>query len=80
MSNLSEWAERFDDNTILYRLEHESGVTGLFKTQRRIGDGVPCYSYTTPIYHVWVADKEIATTMNYGEAYQCYCKWKGEIE
>lgn len=52
MSNLSEWAARFGDDVILRRLEHDSDVTGLYETQRRIGDGVPCYSYTTPIFHV----------------------------
>ena len=78
-TELSQWAERFDKNTFLYELEHESDTTGLFKTQRRYGDGIPSYSYTTPLYHVWVNDRELLVTMNYREAYQLYCKWKGEM-
>ena len=78
-SEITQWAERFDKDTILYELERDSDTTGLFKTQRRYGNGVPCYSYTTPLYHVWVNNKELLVTMNYREAYQCYCKWKGEI-
>lgn len=69
MSELSEWASRFADNVQLWRLESDSDVTGLFMTKERYGDGIPCYSYTTPVYHVWVDDKWVLSCMNYIEAY-----------
>lgn len=72
MSNISEWAARFTDNVRLYKLEGDSDTTGLFQTQERYGDGVPCYSYTNPVYHVWINDKWELSCMNYREAVTVY--------
>ncbi len=77
MSELSKWAERcYADGIEVWRFEHESDITGLYMTKKKIGDGIPCYSWTTPIYHVWVRDKCVLSCMNYREAYDRYGKEK----
>lgn len=69
MTKLSQWAKTLD---LLWRLNGIDDCTGLFKSQERIGNGVPCYNYTTPVYHVWVDDKWVCSTTNYAEAYNIY--------
>lgn len=79
MSNVSEWAERCQVQGIrLYRLEHESDVTALFQTKEQIGNGIPCYNWTTPVYHVWIDDKNVVSTTNYREAYGIYDQRRNE--
>lgn len=41
-------------------------------TKTRIGNGVPCYYWTTPLYHVWINDKWELTTQNIHDAYAYY--------
>lgn len=77
MSKLSEWAARFDDNVRLYMLEKENDTTGLFQTQEVYGNGIPCYSFTNPVYHVWINDKWEMSCINYMSAYAYYKKHKG---
>ena len=73
MTNLSRWAETFNPKTqVLHRLEAKDDTTALFQSKERIGNGVPCYGWTSPVYHVWVQDKWELTTMNYLEAYEYY--------
>lgn len=72
MSSLSDWAARFGKNILLYGLESKNEITGLYKTIEKYGNGVPCYYYTSPVYHVWVNDKWILSTQNYAEAFKCY--------
>lgn len=79
VSNLSEWAARFADNVRLCQLEEENNVTGLYQTQERYGDGVPCYSYTNPVYHVWINDKWALSCMSYHDAYAYYENHKKEV-
>lgn len=71
MGTLSEWAARFEDNIILQRLVGE-GNSGVFMTYERCGIGVPCYSYTSPVYHIWINDKYVMSCMNGFEAMQIY--------
>ncbi len=73
MSALSEWAERcYKEGTICYRLESTNDTTGLYQTKSQYGNGVPCYMWTTPVYHVWINDKNITSTTNYRDAYAAY--------
>lgn len=72
MSELSKWASRFDPSIKLCVLEKKNDKTGLFQTQQRYGDGVPCYSYTNPVYHVWINDGWELSCMNYLEAEAYY--------
>ena len=72
MSELSKWASRFEDNIRLCILEKKNDTTGLFQTQQRYGDGVPCYSFTNPVYHVWINDGWELSCMNYLEAEAYY--------
>lgn len=73
MSKLNEWAERCQQDGIeVWRLEHESDIKGLYMTKKKIGDGVPCYSYTSPVYHIWINDKCLFTCLDYKTAYEIY--------
>ena len=73
MSALSEWAERcYKDGIICYRLESANDTTGLYQTKSQYGNGVPCYMWTTPVYHVWIDDKNITSTTSYKDAYATY--------
>ncbi len=71
MTNLSEWANRFNANQYLYELEK-----GLYMMKEKQGNGIPCYSWSSPVYYVWARDKMILATMNYHEAYR---RWKDEF-
>lgn len=79
MSELSEWAARFEDDVKLYQLEKKNETTGLYQTQQRYGNGVPCYSYTNPIYHVWINDIWELSCMNYLEAEAYYERRSREV-
>ena len=73
MSKLNEWAERCQQDGIeVWRLEHESDITGLYMTKKKIGDGVSCYEYTSPVYYIWINDKNVFTCLNYKMAYEIY--------
>lgn len=73
MSKLNEWAEHCQQDGIeVCRLEHESDITGLYMTKKKIGDGVPCYKYTSPVYHIWINDKCLFTCLDYKTAYEIY--------
>ena len=76
LSKLSEWAARFADNVRLCQLEKENETTGLYQTQEKYGDGNPRYSFTNPIYHVWINDKWEMSCVNYLSAYAYYEKHK----
>lgn len=81
MSKLSKWAERcYVDGTEVHCLEQLSNTTGLFMTKKKIGNGIPCYSWTSPVYHIWINDKELFTCMNYLDAYEIYKNEKEYIE
>lgn len=41
-------------------------------TKKKIGDGVPYYSYTSPVYHIWINDKCLFTCLDYKTAYEIY--------
>lgn len=80
MTNLSRWASTFNPKTqVLFQLESFNDVTGLYQCKERIGNGVPCYNWTSPVYHVWVQDKWELTTMNYLDAYEYYKRRCKEI-
>lgn len=72
MSELSAWAGRMKPAEQLYCLESENDTTGLYMMKERIGNGVPCYSYTSPIYFVWIDDVNVFNTMDYRTAYAVY--------
>jgi len=73
MTNLEQWASTFDNKTQhLYQLEKHNKTTGIYMTKDRYGNGVPCYYWTTPLYHVWINDKWELTTQNIHDAYACY--------
>lgn len=55
----------------LWLLESKGSVR-LLKVNRLIGDGIPCYYYTNPVYHVWVGDNWALRTTNYQEALMVY--------
>ena len=81
MSELNEWAERCQQDGIeVWRLEHESDITGLYMTKKKIGNGVPYYNWTSPIYHIWINDKRVFTCMNYRDAYEIYKNEKERFE
>lgn len=72
MSKLNEWAERCQQDGIeVWKLDHESDK-GLYMTKKKIGDGVPYYSYTSPVYHIWINDKCLFTCLDYKTAYEIY--------
>lgn len=80
MTDLSRWTSTFNPKTqVLFQLESFNDVTGLYQCKERIGNGVPCYNWTSPVYHVWVQDKWELTTMNYHEAYEYYKRRCKEI-
>ena len=72
MSELSAWAGRMKLTEQLYQLEKENDTTGLYMMKERIGNGVPCYYYTSPIYYVWIDDVNVFNTMDYRTAYEVY--------
>ena len=72
MSNLSDWASRFRSNVLLFQLEKYGETTGLYKTQEKYGSGVPCFSFTSPVYHVWLNDRCVLSCGNYSEALKTY--------
>lgn len=74
MSALSEWVSQFEENIRLCQLEKQNDTTGLYQTQQRYGDGVPCYSFTNPVYYVWISDKWEMSCMNYLTANSYYEK------
>lgn len=77
MSKLKEWAERCRTQGIeVWCMGRDSDTTGLFMTKQKVGNGISCYSWTIPIYHVWVRDKCVLSCMNYREAYDHYEKEK----
>lgn len=80
MSKLSEWASTFKPYDEVYCLERASDTTGLYMTKTRVGNGVPCYNWTSPIYHIWINDKQVFTCMNYRDAYEIYKKEKERFE
>ena len=80
MSELSAWAGRMKPTEQLYCLESENGTTGLYMMKERIGNGVPCYMYTSPIYYVWVDDVMVANTMDIQTAYSAYESLREEIK
>ena len=47
--------------------------------KERIGNGVPCYMYTSPIYYVWVDDVMMFSTMDIQTAYSVYKNRRQEI-
>lgn len=80
MTKLSRWAETFTPKTsALYRLEAKNDTTALFSCKERVGKGIPCYGWTSPVYHVWINDKWELVTMNYHEAYEYYKRRCEEI-
>lgn len=79
MGNLTEWCERCLAQGIwYYQLERHSATTGLFETKKQYGDGVPCYMWTTPVFHVWIDDKNVVSTTNYREACGIYDQRRNE--
>lgn len=74
MSKLSEWAGRMKPTQLLYEIETNGDTTGLYMMKERIGNGVPCYEYMSPIYYVWICDKMVLTTMDYRTACDTYKK------
>lgn len=73
MSKLNSWAERCYEQSIeLYCLERDSSITGLYMTKEKIGNGIPCYNWTPPVYHVWIEDKNVLSCMDYRQAYEIY--------
>lgn len=81
MSNLSEWAERcYAEGTIVCRLNSKSDITGLYSTKQRIGNGVPCYNYLSPVYHVWINDRNVTSCLSYLDAYAVYKEREDEDE
>ena len=73
MSKLSKWAERcYVDGTEVHCLEQLSNTTGLFMTKKKIGNGIPCYSWTSPVYHIWINVKCLFTCLDYKTAYEIY--------
>lgn len=72
MSELSAWAGRMKPTEQLYQLESENDTTGLYMMKERVGDGVPCYYYTSPVYYVWIDDVNVFNTMDYRTAYAVY--------
>lgn len=74
MSKLSEWASRFKPNQELYCLESKDNTTGLFMMKEKTGDGIPCYSYLSPVYYVWINDCMVRTGMDYRTMYEVYEK------
>lgn len=80
VSKLDEWVGRCCTQDIeVHRLEYVTEGTGLYMTKKKIGNGVPCYGWTTPVYHVWINDRNEVSTCNYQEAYYIYNKRKGDI-
>lgn len=81
MGKLSEWAERcYAEGTILHQLNSKSDITGLYSTTQRIGNGIPCYNYLSPVYHVWINDRNVASSLSYLEAYGIYKERESEDE
>lgn len=72
MTELSAWAGRMKPTQYLYALETSGDTTGLYMMKERIGNGVPCYEYMSPIYYVWINDKMVLTTMDYRTACEIY--------
>lgn len=72
MTELTKWASRFGDDIRLCELEKKNDSTGLYQTQQRYGDGIPCYYFTNPVYHVWINDGWELSCMNYLEAEAYY--------
>lgn len=73
MSALNDWAERcYKQGIVCWQLESNSQITGLYVTKERIGNGVPCYNWTSPVYHVWIEDKNVLSCMDYRQAYEIY--------
>lgn len=73
MRGLREWAERCCKRGIeVWCMEKDSDTTGVYMTKQKIGEGKPCYSWTTPVYHAWVNDKCVLSCTNYKEAYGRY--------
>ena len=79
MSELSAWAGRMKPTEQLYHLERENDTTGLYMMKEHIGNGVPCYMYTSPIYYVWVDDVMVFSTMDIQTAYSVYKNRRQEI-
>lgn len=72
MTELSTWAGRMKPTQYVYRLERENDTTGLYMMKERVGNGVPCYYYTSPVYYVWIDDVCVFTTMDYKTACAIY--------
>ena len=69
MSALNDWAERcYNQGIECWQLESSSRLTGLYMTKEKIGNG----NWTSPVYHVWVEDKNVLSCMNYRQAYEIY--------
>lgn len=73
MSELNDWAERcYKQGIECWQLESSSQITGLYMTKKKVGSGVPCYGWTSPVYHVWVEDKNVLSCIDYRQAYEIY--------
>ena len=79
MSNLLEWASKFGKDTVLCQLEKNNETTGLYQTQQRCGNGVSRYSFTDPVYHVWINDGWELSCMSYLAAEAFYEKRIREV-
>lgn len=76
MSNYKLWLENLEESHVfIYVLEKGENrpETGFFMTKKRYEYRGNFY-FTTPIYHVWVDGKCIATTMNYVDGIDTYRK------